>query len=265
MTKSILIVGAGIAGLTAGCYARMNGYQTTIVEQHFLPGGLCTSWSRGGYTFDYSLSFLMGMNPGSDLHTMWEELGALEGRRIHYFDTEFSRVQGAGGKVLIGYTDPDRLERHLLELAPDDAGLIREFTGAIRTLARHPIEPPAKPTDLMSFGDRFRQILQYMPLGKVVARFGSVTTGEFAREFRDPFLREVFARIFAWPDVPILGVIMTLAGLHTRRSGRHAPLPLPGRADSGREGPGRRGPAGGWPGTAGRHRHQCGRRPPDAL
>jgi thioredoxin reductase len=26
--KSIIIIGAGIAGLSAGCYARMNGYKT---------------------------------------------------------------------------------------------------------------------------------------------------------------------------------------------------------------------------------------------
>jgi len=30
MGKSIVIVGAGIAGLSTGCYARMNGYKTAI-------------------------------------------------------------------------------------------------------------------------------------------------------------------------------------------------------------------------------------------
>ena len=32
--KSILIIGAGVAGLSAGCYARMNGYETKILEMH---------------------------------------------------------------------------------------------------------------------------------------------------------------------------------------------------------------------------------------
>ncbi|MCK4323768.1 MAG: NAD(P)/FAD-dependent oxidoreductase, partial [Armatimonadetes bacterium] len=52
MDKSIIIIGAGIAGLSAGCYARMNGYRTTIFEMHDKPGGLCTSWKRRGYTID---------------------------------------------------------------------------------------------------------------------------------------------------------------------------------------------------------------------
>ena len=44
--KTVAIIGAGIAGLSAGCYARMNGYQTRIFEAHNLPGGLCTGWTR---------------------------------------------------------------------------------------------------------------------------------------------------------------------------------------------------------------------------
>lgn len=40
MEKSMVIVGAGIAGLSTGCYARLNGYRTTILEAHNIPGDL---------------------------------------------------------------------------------------------------------------------------------------------------------------------------------------------------------------------------------
>jgi phytoene dehydrogenase-like protein len=40
---SILIIGAGFAGLSAGIYAQMNGYQTQILEMHDLPGGRLTN------------------------------------------------------------------------------------------------------------------------------------------------------------------------------------------------------------------------------
>jgi len=49
MAKKVVIIGAGIAGLSAGCYARMNGYDVEIHEAHHLPGGLCTAWKRQGY------------------------------------------------------------------------------------------------------------------------------------------------------------------------------------------------------------------------
>ena len=34
--KSIIIIGAGIAGLSAGCYGQMNGYRTQIFEMPFI-------------------------------------------------------------------------------------------------------------------------------------------------------------------------------------------------------------------------------------
>jgi phytoene dehydrogenase-like protein len=60
MSQSIIIIGAGIAGLSAGCYARMNGYDATIFELHSQPGGLCTAWNRKGYTFDGCIHYLFG-------------------------------------------------------------------------------------------------------------------------------------------------------------------------------------------------------------
>ena len=50
--KSILIIGAGVAGLCAGIYGQMNGYRTRIVEQHKIPGGLATAYRRKGYLID---------------------------------------------------------------------------------------------------------------------------------------------------------------------------------------------------------------------
>jgi phytoene dehydrogenase-like protein len=69
--KSILIIGAGIAGLSTGCYAQMNGYRTQIFERHSLPGGLCTAWRRKGYTFDGCIHDLAGSGQGSMLNRMW--------------------------------------------------------------------------------------------------------------------------------------------------------------------------------------------------
>ena len=87
MTQSILIIGAGIAGLSAGCYGQINGYKTQIFELHDKPGGLCTAWKRsgrsssGGYTFDGCIEWLVGSRDGGiqttagpcALHADWPE------------------------------------------------------------------------------------------------------------------------------------------------------------------------------------------------
>ncbi len=43
-TKSIIIIGAGLAGLSTGCYSQMNGYLTHIFEHHTTPGGVAACW-----------------------------------------------------------------------------------------------------------------------------------------------------------------------------------------------------------------------------
>jgi len=58
----LIIIGAGVAGLAAGCYARMNGYDVEIFEMHDQPGGMCTSWQRKGYTFGYCIHNLDGFH-----------------------------------------------------------------------------------------------------------------------------------------------------------------------------------------------------------
>lgn len=120
MAKKILIIGGGIAGLSTGCYARMNGYEAEIHESHNIPGGLCTTWKRGSYLFDGSLEWLVGTAAASPFHTYWQEVGALEGVQI--LDHEvFYEFLARDGRRLSFYADADRLERHLVELSPADA------------------------------------------------------------------------------------------------------------------------------------------------
>ena len=65
-SRSVMIIGAGIAGLSAGIYAQLNGYRSRIYEMHSLPGGLMTAWKRKGYTMDGCIHWLTGSSPKSN-------------------------------------------------------------------------------------------------------------------------------------------------------------------------------------------------------
>ena len=80
--KSIVIIGAGVAGLCAGIYGQMNSYQTRIVEKHKIPGGLVTAYRRKGYLIDLCIHCLAGSGPGFFMHRYWNEVGLLEGREF---------------------------------------------------------------------------------------------------------------------------------------------------------------------------------------
>ena len=69
--KSLIIIGAGLAGLSTGCFGQMNKYDTRIFEMQSKPGGVCVSWKRKGYTFDYAIYDLFGIIPNSVNNRLW--------------------------------------------------------------------------------------------------------------------------------------------------------------------------------------------------
>jgi phytoene dehydrogenase-like protein len=217
MTKSIAIVGAGIAGLAAGCYGQMNGYDTQIFELHDKPGGLCTSWKRQGYTFDGCIHWLVGSGPGSDFNRIWQELGAVQGREIVDHE-EFTRYEGADGKTFILYTNVDRLERHMLDLSPVDERLIKQMCNAIRRMAR------AGETSGRSEGNpgplgRLLRLFKMIPFFLAIGRYARVNMQDFGARFRDPFLREALGAPMDLPDFPAVGMLLTLAWMHNKDAG----------------------------------------------
>ena len=213
---SIIIIGGGIAGLSTGCYGQMNGYHTEIFELHNQPGGLCTSWTRKQYTFDGCLHWLVGTDPQNGMNRYYHELGALGDTKIVNHD-EFYRVVHPSGKTLILYTDADRLEKHILELDPLDAPLIKEMCRAIRRLSKLNMVD-SKPRELMGLSD-LPQLFNMLPALGTMKKFGSITMADYVKQFKDPVMRDLIQGAFDAPDFPALVLILTLAFQHGRNAG----------------------------------------------
>ncbi|MCX6047033.1 MAG: NAD(P)/FAD-dependent oxidoreductase [Chloroflexi bacterium] len=212
MPKSIIIIGAGIAGLSAGCYAQMNNYQAQIFELHTIPGGLCTSWRRHGYLFDGGMRYLVGVSPAAKSYPMWQELGVLPGRGIYHYD-EFICVEDKAGRAFHLYTNIDRLEAHMLALSPADCDVIGQFADAVRAFATFDLPLDLTPDDSL---ENLQLGLSMLPFTAPLLRWKDVTLGEYVTRFHDPLLREGLRQFlqFARPDFPVLMLLITLAQMH---------------------------------------------------
>ena len=203
-SRSILVIGAGIAGLSTGCYAQMNGYDITILEMHDRPGGMCTSWQRKGYTFDYCIHNLAGTRPGSRLSQMWDELGALKGTEIINHEI-FQRVESHDGKEFNLYCDLDRLERHMKEISPDDSKVIDEFVNAARSFSK---------MDFFGMGMGGSRLGMIGKMGKLM-KYGKMTIDEFSCRFKDPFLRRAFRTVqYNMAEIPMMVILVFMSGLN---------------------------------------------------
>lgn len=221
--KSIIIIGAGISGLSSGCYGQMNGYNTKIFEMHDKAGGLCTGWERRGYTIGTS-GWVNGSGPANnDIHNFWKELGALQGRTFVDYE-EYVKIEGRNGQIFTIYTDIDRLERHMLELAPEDKNLINGFIKALRVFTRFNPVPLTKPGELWGFGDKVKFYAALLPRMGALGKWMNMSVKDFADQFNNPFMREVWREaapnvLFFDPNIAMSFVLSTLAGMHLKNAG----------------------------------------------
>jgi len=214
--NSIIIIGAGFAGLAAGIYAQMNGYKTRIFEMHDKPGGLCTSWNRKGYTIDACIHWLVGSSPGNFMNDLWKEAGVAQGREFIYMD-EYMHFESPDGRVLTFYTDIDRLEQHLLEFAPDDKKQIGEFIKGARTCLVFD-QPSINSSIIKKSLYKINLGLKFALVGKQFQKWMKTTGKEFADGFKDPFLKSTFSEIWM-PEFSILFLFFTFAYLHRKNAG----------------------------------------------
>ena len=214
--KQVIIIGAGIAGLSAGCYAQMNGYEVQIFEAHSLPGGLCTTWMRKGYHIDGSCHALMGVVPTSSYHQIWRELGAIQGRRIVDYEY-FAGMTARDGRVFRLYTDPDRLERHMKELSPADSLPIEQFCGYVRRFADFRA-PVGKTPELMGVWDNAKMMAGILPFLPLFAKLATVSLESFSTRFQDPLLREGIKHASYGAPGSLFTVVMPL-GWMSRKDG----------------------------------------------
>lgn len=71
----VIIIGSGIAGLTAGAYLVREGHDVIIYEHNSVIGGVTASIHEKGYTWDIGPLLLGGLEPYGKLGSMLEELG----------------------------------------------------------------------------------------------------------------------------------------------------------------------------------------------
>lgn len=212
MNESAIIIGAGIAGLSAGCYLQRSGYHTQIFEMHRLPGGLCTAWTRGDFTVEGCLHGLLGSDPSHPFYKLWNEM--IDMSQVSFVDQEVKALfEFDDGSRFTLYADLERLERSMLEIAPEDHRLIQSFVRGTRSFQKAEM-PVDKPRELYTLLD-YLKLIKQLPLALTMRRWNGVLAKAFAERFHNSLLRCV-VRHFA---SPILFEMFVLAEMDLRRCG----------------------------------------------
>ncbi len=210
--RRVAIIGAGLSGLAAGIFARLNGFEATIFEHGAKPGGVSSSWKRKGYLIDGGIHFYMGCLRSGPTREFFRELGVLQEERYRPV-TRYARfLDPAHGLRLDLTADLDRFVEEARAISPRDARFLNRFLAGAKAFARTDlVSTMAKPPELTTFLDSAKALCS---LGRSLryysGRFARPMT-EVVRELDHPGLREIFLHLFL-PEVPYFFNLM-LAGL----------------------------------------------------
>lgn len=222
--KTVNIIGAGIAGLSVGCYLQKNGFETQIFEKHSIPGGLCTSWQIGDYTFDGCAHWILGTGPGCSFYQMWSEVIDMDEMPIINHDYRIQlevkdHENKYGSKLFYLYNDLNKLQAYLLDLAPEDEKVIREFTGLIRTLQKFDLPPIDYDDGWWNKLKRNMARSKYLQLLFLFMKYKGQTNFTFSDRLKNPFLRECFRLLYDNDEVDLLVIAVPMASYDLQSAG----------------------------------------------
>lgn len=205
-----------MAGLSAGAYLQMNGFDTRIFELNETPGGVCTSWKRGDYTVDWCIHWLVGSGSSDSFYERWSEL--IDISKIEMVDHEtYAVVEDEHGDTITLYTDLEQLEVEMLKTAPEDVDKIYEFVDACRKLAKLNM-PNEQSQEVANLWYKMKWFWKMLPYLGVFGKYSKISTAEYASGFQNPLLRKAVGHLFE-PEVPILFCMMTLAWMYKKAAG----------------------------------------------
>lgn len=192
---NIVIIGGGVAGLSAGITAAMAGHRVNVCEKNRNPGGNLVGWDRRGYHIDNCIHWLTGTNPKTKLYKSWQALGALGKYELYQPKTLYTAEHG--GKTLSLYSSLEKTEEAMLAASEGDEAEIRSLIRAVKAM------------NVISGTDSFG--LKSAGHFLTLAKYLGLTVRELSERFNSPLLRSFIASFFGdeFGAVALINVIST--------------------------------------------------------
>ncbi|MEO0409011.1 MAG: C-3',4' desaturase CrtD [Cyanobacteria bacterium P01_A01_bin.135] len=191
--ERVVVIGAGIGGLTAAALLAHRGYQVTCYDQALVPGGCASTFKRRGFTFDVGATQVAGLEPGGIHHQIFTQLG-VPLPEAHPCDPACAVYLPGETEPISVWRDPERWRQERQRQFPGSEPfwqrLARLFEVSWRFQSRDPVLPPRSPWDLWQLVNAVRpdtlETLPYalMTVGHLLRLYG-LQTDQRLRTFLD--------------------------------------------------------------------------------
>jgi prolycopene isomerase len=132
ITTDVVVVGAGLGGLSAAGHLQANGYDIVVLEHHTKPGGYAHNFKERGYRFEVALHALDGMQKGGWAYSMFDLLGVFDKVEMNRLDP-FYTVAFPDFEVAVR-TDLSNYVEEFCAVFPDEREGVTDLFAALRRL-----------------------------------------------------------------------------------------------------------------------------------
>ncbi len=140
MVHDTIVIGSGIGGLACASALAKCGHRVLVLEQHYIAGGLTSTFSRKGFTWDVGIHYLGDMGPKGHAGRLldWLSNGAI---RMTPIGSAYDIVHFPDDFKIIFESPAEALRQNLNERFPQSSGEIDVFFSLLRRMARESSAP----------------------------------------------------------------------------------------------------------------------------
>jgi all-trans-retinol 13,14-reductase len=213
----VVVIGAGLGGLSSAAIFARNGFPVTLIEQHEIPGGYATSFDRqeGRFTFDVSLHATSGVG-GGPMREIFNEAGILD--KVEMVELpDLCRIITPDYDMTWPQQNPEAIIAELCSLFPTQANGIKGFFGQMMDI----VDEAMKSADPDSWWDRLTFPFTHRQMWAV----RDLTLGDMLdKHVTDEKLRcllSIFWPYYGLPPSRLSGFIYAIATAAFMRFGGH--------------------------------------------
>ena len=206
-TYDVAIIGMGISGLTSHAILTKQGMNVLGIERRNRPGGLLSSFERGGVPFvNLASSFIMGCRKDGYVSRLLGDLGI--DREVDFVAADSIGKYFFPDDVFINDIDSEIVKEKLFEMFPEEAKAISEYYKVIDSIY--------KETMNLIFRDiGFFDYMTFPFRNSHLVRYGNTTVGDYMyKHFKEEklisHLLAPTSEFMPGPVLPISFVVMAL-------------------------------------------------------